>query len=416
VTAIHPSALHLLADNPISSGIGSVVGAGVNAVFDAAGRWVADGAVWLLDGVGSIMATSTSVDLGAGWFAAHEAVMATLAAAVIVPLVCCAAVQAVYRQSASLLLRAVLVHLPLALVFSGVAVELVRLGLAVTDVLSARVLAGAGVDTRNVLQPIASTLTATGIAGPGAPSFIVFIAGILIALAALVLWIELVVRAAAVTAAALFLPLALAGLVFPAVSHWCRRLADTLTALVLSKLVVAAVLSLAAGAIAGGLGVGQAGGGGFSSIVTGVALLAMAAFSPFTLLRLVPAVEAGAVAHLASARHQAGGGARMAMRAGSFAADVAGAVVPEGAALAGAAAMAGVGEGAAVGAHLLGDRVGTAGSAYGSAGQAADDDAYGIPIIQGTPGGWEEIERLLHRGTQPTAPAPAADATEDRDG
>jgi hypothetical protein len=263
-TAEHLAALRLLADNPVSSGLGSVVGAGVNAVFDAAGKWVADGAVWLLDGVGSLMSATTTVDLGAGWFAAHEAVMATLAAAVVLPLVCCAAIQAVYRQSASMLLRAVLVHLPLALLFSGVAVELVRLGLAVTDVLSAQVLAGAGVDTRNVLQPIAGTLAASGIAPVGAPSFIVFAAGILVAFTALVLWIELVIRAAAVTAAALFLPLALAGLVFPAVSHWCRRLADTLVALILSKLVAAAVLSLAAGAIAGGLGDGTSGSGGFA--------------------------------------------------------------------------------------------------------------------------------------------------------
>ncbi len=119
------------------------------------------------------------------------------------------------------------------------------------------------------------------------------------------LWLELVVRAAAVSVAVLFLPLALAALVWPAVAHWCRRLADTLVALVLSKLVIAAVLSLAAGAVAGGLGVSASGnGGGFASVVTGIALLVIAVLSPFTLLRLVPAVEAGAVAHLESARHR----------------------------------------------------------------------------------------------------------------
>ncbi|HUO49605.1 MAG TPA: hypothetical protein VMU09_12300 [Acidimicrobiales bacterium] len=419
-TAANVSALRHLADNPVSAGLGSLVGSGVNAVFDAAGRWVADGAVWLLDGVGSLMSTTTTVDLGAGWFAAHEAVMATLAAAVILPLVCCAAIQAVYRQSASMLLRAVLVHLPLALLFSGVAVELVRLGLAVTDVLSARVLAGAGVDTSNVLQPIAGTLAASGIAAPGAPSFIVFVAGLLVAFTALVLWIELVVRAAAVTAAALFLPLALAGLVFPAVSHWCRRLADTLVALVLSKLVVAAVLSLAAGAIAGGLGAGAPGSGGFASIVTGVALLAMAAFSPFTLLRLVPAIEAGAISHLSSARHQAAAGARVPLQATRFAVDVASRVTPEGAALAGAAELAGVGTAGLGGA---GDHVGSGLAAGGpaagdsrSAGGSTHDPA-GIPLLEGEPGGWEDIARVLqHRSAEPTPEAPAGDTSGVRGG
>jgi hypothetical protein len=106
--------------------------------------------------------------------------------------------------------------------------------------------------------------------------------------------------------AVLFLPLALAALVWPAISHWCRRLAETLAALVLSKLVIAAVLSLAAGALAGGIGVGATGGdgGGFASVITGVALLVIATMSPFTLLRLIPAIEAGAVAHLESGRSQ----------------------------------------------------------------------------------------------------------------
>ena len=99
--------------------------------------------------------------------------------------------------------------------------------------------------------------------------------------AALVLWLELVVRAAAVSVAVLFLPLALAALVWPAVAHWCRRLADTLVALVLSKLVVAAVLSLAAGALAGGLGRrGGGSGGGFAAVVTGIALLLIATWRP----------------------------------------------------------------------------------------------------------------------------------------
>jgi hypothetical protein len=89
------------------------------------------------------------------------------------------------------------------------------------------------------------------------------------------------------------------------VAHWCRRLADTLVALVLSKFVVAAVLSLAAGATAGGLGVSSSGnGGGFAAVVSGIALILIAVLAPFTLLRLVPAVEAGAVAHLESTRHR----------------------------------------------------------------------------------------------------------------
>jgi len=304
----------------------SVVGVGFTAVFSAAGAWVASGAVWLLGQVGRAMSSTTSVDLSSRWFAAHESVMATMAAAVVLPTICCTALQALYRQSPSMLVRAFLVQLPLALLLTGVAVELVQMALAVTDALSAQLMAGAGVDTADILGPVSAFLIGVGLIAPPVPAFVVFVGGLLVAVAALGLWLELVVRAAAVSVAVLFFPLALAALVWPAVAHWCRRLTETLAALVLSKLVIAAVLALAAGALAGGLGVGPAGaggGGGFAAVITGIALLLIATVAPFTLLRLIPAVEAGAVAHLESSRHRLGSTARAPLRAGNLAVDIA---------------------------------------------------------------------------------------------
>ena len=65
-----------------------------------------------------------------------------------------------------------------------------------------------------------------------------------------------------------------------------------------------ATLSLAAGAVASGTsGTGSAG-SGFSSVLAGGALLVLATFVPFSILRLIPAVEAGAVGHLEGARHR----------------------------------------------------------------------------------------------------------------
>jgi hypothetical protein len=320
----------------VSGVAGKAAGFGIDAVFAAAGRWVSSGAVWLIAEVGRALTATTAVDLNAGWFSAHEAVMASLAAAVVLPMACCAAIQAVYRQSASTLLRTFLVHLPLSLVLTGVAVALVRIALAVTDALSARVLSSAGVDTTNLFSGLSAFFAGVGPAAPAVPAFVVFIGGLCVAMAALVLWLELVVRAAAVSAAALFLPLALAALVWPAVAHWCRRLADTLVALILSKLVVAAVLSLAAGALAGGLGLSGGGhDGGFSAVMIGIALLVIATLSPFTLLRLVPAVEAGAIAHLESTRHRLQGAARAPVRnGGNLALDLVrgpgGSAVPDG--------------------------------------------------------------------------------------
>jgi len=77
----------------VSGVAGSVATTGVSALFSEAARWVASGAVWLIAQVGRAMSATTSIDLSAGWFAAHEAVMASLAAAVVLPMACCAAIQ-----------------------------------------------------------------------------------------------------------------------------------------------------------------------------------------------------------------------------------------------------------------------------------------------------------------------------------
>jgi hypothetical protein len=89
------------------------------------------------------------------------------------------------------------------------------------------------------------------------------------------------------------------------VSHWCRRLVETLAALIVSKFVIVAVLSLAAGALASGTAGTGGHGAGFSSVLGGGALLLMATFVPFAILRMIPAVEAGAVGHLESLRSRA---------------------------------------------------------------------------------------------------------------
>ena len=131
-------------------------------------------------------------------------------------------------------------------------------------------------------------------------TFVLLLVGLLVAAAAFVLWLELLVRAAAVYVAVLFLPLALAALVWPAVSHWCRRLVETLAALILSKFVIVATLSLAASAV----GSGNAGGSSFASVLAGGALLVLSTFVPFSILRLIPMVEAGAIGHLEGVRQR----------------------------------------------------------------------------------------------------------------
>jgi hypothetical protein len=293
------------ATNAVGSAASGVVGLGVDSVLGGLGNWVAQGASWLLSQIGAVIGDSTSVDLGASWFGAHYGTMAELAGAVIVPLLLLGIIQSVYRQNVSALLRSVLVNVPLAILLTAVAVKLVQLGLSLTDAMSTAVAKGAGLDGGHFMSSVLVGLSGTSaVSGqPTVPAFVLFVGALAVVVGAVLVWVELLIRAAAVYVAVLFLPLALASLAWPAIAHWCRRLVDTLVALILGKFVIVSVLSLAAGALAGGTGSTSAGGatsegGSFTAVLGGAALLMLSAFAPWALFRLLPFVEAGAVGHL----------------------------------------------------------------------------------------------------------------------
>lgn len=291
-----PLALSPLCD--VGSGVGNLVGGATgsiaNDILSAIVGWILNGANWLLQHIGAAITSTTTIHLTASWFETHYATMASIAAVVAVPMLLLAAVQALFQQNPAVLIKAAFVHLPLAGLLTAVAVQLVQLALTATDELCTMVSSGTGDDISKVLARVGAALMTMGV-GP-MPGFVATVGGLLIVAGGLVLWLELVVRAAAVYVAVLFLPLALASLLWPAVSHWCRRLVDTIAALVLSKFVVVAVLSLAAGALGTGTG--------FDAVLAGGALLLLAAFTPFTLLRLLPMLEVGAALQLEGARHR----------------------------------------------------------------------------------------------------------------
>jgi hypothetical protein len=282
---------------------GSVASAGVDAVLGGLSQWVATGAEWLLSQIGSVLVSTTTIDLGASWFRTHYEVMTALAGVVVLPLLLVSILQAVYQQNAGQLIRTFFVRLPLALLLGVVAIQIVILCLSATDALCAEVAGGSGSNVKDLLADITKGLV-IAVGDPSTAAFVLLLVGLLVATAAFVLWLELLVRASAVYVAVLFLPLALTALVWPSVSHWCRRLVETLTALILSKFVIVATLSLAAGALSSGTAGDASGASSFASVLAGGALLVLATFVPFSILRLIPMVEAGAIGHLEGLRQR----------------------------------------------------------------------------------------------------------------
>jgi len=313
------------------------------AFVDAAIRFVAGLVRSLMVEVLDVaVPATTTIGLANGeWFASAARLMLPIEELVVAPLLFAATIGAVLRQDMRRLARAWAVGLPLSLVGGFATVSLTRLGLAVTDALSS-----------GIQQQVAPDLKETflnavtwGITG-GLESTLGAVVGIVVVVGGLAVWLELLLRSAAVELAVFFMPLALAGLVWPATAHWAKRLVEVLAALLLAKPVVVGALCLGASALTSPKA-------SLSSAATGSAILLMAAFAPVALLKLVPIAEASAIGHLQGFSRQPFGAAERAVQRVM-------AIASSGGAAAGAGA-AGGGEAGSASAEQLMSQLGPAG-------------------------------------------------------
>jgi hypothetical protein len=267
---------------------GDVLGAGAQVAGDAVlggiARAVAEAAAWVISKVGRVLERSTRPDLGSVWFERQYTGMLQVAVALSLGFLLCALIHAALRGDVAVALRSTLAVLPAALFGCFAAIALVQVALALTDRLTADVLGHAGEDGREFLSDLVEVLATAGLAAAGLPVFVVLVAALLALLMAVVVWLELLLRDAAIYVAVAFLPLCLAGAVWGWTSHWARRMVEGLAAVILAKFTIAAALALAAAA----MGHGRPGAGGFTAVLAGSAVMLIAALSPWVLFRLIP--------------------------------------------------------------------------------------------------------------------------------
>lgn len=271
----------------------------VTAPFDAAGdavmrgvtTWVAKGAGWLVGQAGKLIDATTTPRVDSPWFGQQYQAMAALAAIFALPLLLLSVLQSVLRRDASIVTRAALVQLPAAFLLTAGAVAVVVLFLELTDEMCGQVSRSVGSDAGSFFSDTTRALDklAAPTGQPVAPLFAVFLGGLIAAVGAFFVWIELVIRSAAVYVTVLFLPFTFVAMVWPTTARWCRRLVELLFAVVFSKFVIVAIMTLAAA----GLGQSRSS-DAFQGVIAGAALMLLAAMSPMVLLRLIPIAEAAA--------------------------------------------------------------------------------------------------------------------------
>jgi hypothetical protein len=258
----------------------------------AVGTWVLGGAKSALRETAKVIGQTTSPQLRTTWFSSTYWRVAGIAAVLTMPFLFAAAIQALMAADVTLLARAALGYLPLAMLAVSVAAPLTMLLLAASDQMSSIVSSAAGDASVHFLDK-ATVSIGVLTAADGSP-FLAFLVGVFVVGAALVLWLELLMREAAVYVIVLMLPLAFAAMVWPARRIWAIRAVELLIALILSKFAIVAVLSLGAAAM------GHSFEHGITGFLAAAVLLLLGAFTPWALLRLIPLTElaTGAAASL----------------------------------------------------------------------------------------------------------------------
>ena len=290
--------------NPIGT-IGKILAAPFKAAGDAVMQgvtdWVAAGAAWLVDEAGALINATTTPTLGAPWFTNQYQTMAALAAIFALPLLFLSILEGVLRRDGRIIVRAACVQLPAAFLLTAGAVVIAGLLVAMTDQMCAQATGTVNGDAKTFFAGVAKALTTLpSQTGSGAiPLFAVFLGGLIAAVGSFFVWVELLIRSAAIYVAVLFLPFTFVAMIWPQTAKWCRRLVELLFAIIFSKFVIVAIMALAAAGLLSA-GTGQ----GFNGVLAGTALLLLASFSPMALLRLIPMVEGAA--HASSNRSGAG--------------------------------------------------------------------------------------------------------------
>lgn len=285
----------------VAGGAGAVAGWSWDQVAAGIARWVLEALTAPMDGVLNFLKTSARPNMTAPWFAGADspfAAVRNLGAVLLIGFLLAGIIQGLIAGDVVGMLRRVALDAPLAVLgMIGITV-VVDLLLDLTDAMSTAVLGGSDGDALKFLETFGvQTHTATG-------GFSSVVMGIVALIAAFMIWIELMIRASLLYLLVAMSPLVFAASVWPAAKGALRRLLELMFAVIVSKLVISIALAVGVAALGGmveideqGEGIGEFAAQGLGKLVVGTAILCMAAFSPFIVLRLIPVAEAAVVAN-----------------------------------------------------------------------------------------------------------------------
>jgi hypothetical protein len=293
-----------IADIPIVSDIvetvvGAPAGWAWEKVTSGLTSWILGAVGYFVDGILNFLKTAARPDVTAAWFAGTGSPYATVrnvAVTLLLGFVLLGLLQGLLAGDVNAMLRRVASDLPFAVLGMIATTVIVAKLLDLTDALSTAVLDQSGGQAVDFLSGFGVQVTGA------TEGFAAVLLGIVAVLAAFFVWVELMVRSVLVYVLVALSPLAFASSVWPVARGLVRKLAELLVAIILSKLVVCIAISVGVAALAGNEDPAAAASGSgvpaasLGALFVGTAVLGLAAFAPFMLLKLIPLAEAAIVA------------------------------------------------------------------------------------------------------------------------
>jgi hypothetical protein len=272
----------LCVDKP---GGGSLPGSGtVNNVTDPLGslaKGCAQAAAWVVRKLSGAIDGTTQVDFTNASFLQQYAVVFAVSTVITLVLWLLAVTKRAVRGAPlTTAISEAIGFLWLTVVASAFTPLILFTVVSVTDGLTKAIAVGTKSDTGTYLGGFADTLEKGDVGGG---PLILVIVSLVAVLAAAVLWIELVIRAAMLYVGALLGTAVYAGLVDRQLWKHVRRWAGMMLAVDLAKPIIVIILGLA-GAVATGAGVND----DFSRVLSGLAILFLSIFASAAVYRFVP--------------------------------------------------------------------------------------------------------------------------------
>ena len=284
-----------------TSVVGGAVGWGFDQVAEGIAKWVLGAVAFFVEGTVNFLLQSGSPNLTAAWFSGEGSPFATvrnIAGLTLLAFLFLGLIQGLMVGDIGGMFRRMAVDLPGAIIGMAATTVVVDRLLALTDAMSAAVL-------QNADGQAVHFLSGFGVAVAGLNGgFAAVLLGLIAIFAGFLVWVELMIRSVLVYVIVAMSPLAFAATVWPSAKGVLRRMVELLIAVIFSKLVIAIAISVGVAALSGaGTATAPTDGAvvddlaaGMGNLFVGTAILAMAAFSPFLLLKLIPMAEAALVA------------------------------------------------------------------------------------------------------------------------